>query len=46
MTTVAELKKMLIKFIRENKCPTEELVKKKYYFPVNQLKVRIYKKIV
>lgn len=42
MTTVAEFKKLFIKFLQENKCPTEEIVKKKYYFPVSQLKVINY----
>lgn len=41
MAAVMELKKLFNMFLQENKCPTEEIVKKKYYFPVDQLKVRI-----
>lgn len=41
MTTVAEFTKLFDELLRENKCPTEKIVKKKYYFPVNRLKVRI-----
>lgn len=41
MTSIADFKKLFNNFLRENKCPTEEIVKKKYYFPLNQLKVRI-----
>ncbi|XP_025407658.1 nucleolar complex protein 4 homolog B isoform X1 [Sipha flava] len=37
-TAVADLKKQFNTFLRENKCPTGEIVKKKYYFPVNRLK--------
>jgi hypothetical protein len=40
-TAVADLKKQFNTFLRENKCPTGEIVKKKYYFPVNRLKVSI-----
>ncbi|XP_060840353.1 nucleolar complex protein 4 homolog B [Rhopalosiphum padi] len=38
MGSVAEFKKLFEKFLQENKCPTGEIVKKKYYFPVDQLK--------
>lgn len=40
MATISEFKQLFDKFLRENKCPTGEIVKKKYYFPVDQLKVR------
>lgn len=39
--TITEFKKLFDKLLLENKCPTEEIVKKKYYFPVNQLKVKL-----
>lgn len=45
MTSVTEFKKLFEKFLRENKSPTGEIVKKKYYFPVDQLKVRTFSKI-
>lgn len=41
MATVAEFKTLFEQFKTEKKCPTEEIVKKMYYFPVNRLKVRI-----
>lgn len=45
MASVTEFKKLFEKFLRENKCPTGEIVKKKYYFPVDQLRVRTFSKI-
>lgn len=45
MASVTEFKKLFETFLRENKCPTGEIVKKKYYFPVDQLKVRTFSKI-
>jgi len=45
MATVPEFKKLFDKFIRENKFPTGEIVKKKYYFPLDQLKVITFSKI-
>lgn len=43
MATVAVFKTLFDEFKQENKCPTEEIVKKKYYFPVNRLKVKFFK---
>lgn len=45
MATISEFKQLFDKFLRENKCPTGEIVKKKYYFPVDQLKVSSFSKI-
>lgn len=42
MATVAEIRKLLEQFLGENKTPTAEIIKKKYYFPIDRLEVIIF----
>jgi len=41
MVTIADFEKLFKTFLRENKYPTGQIIKKQYYFPVDQLKVRV-----